>query len=122
MGSFDVIVGMHWLTLNRVEVCFQAQCHLRKKYVAFVALVMKKKHREKKISDIPIVCDFPNVFPADVSELPPFRQVEFCIDLVPGASPVAKSPYQLAPSEMQELSSQLQELSDKGFIHPSSSP
>ncbi|GKG31833.1 hypothetical protein Tco_0426783, partial [Tanacetum coccineum] len=62
-----------------------------------------------------------DVFPEDLSGLPPQRQVEFRIDLVPGATPVAKSPYRLAPSEMQELSGQLQELQDKGFIRPSHS-
>ncbi|GJT29520.1 putative reverse transcriptase domain-containing protein [Tanacetum coccineum] len=59
---------------------------------------------------------------AVISGLPPRRQVEFRIDLIPGAMPVAKSPYRLAPSEMQELSGQLQELQDKGFIRPSHSP
>ncbi|GJY51085.1 putative reverse transcriptase domain-containing protein [Tanacetum coccineum] len=58
----------------------------------------------------------------DLSGLPPTRQVEFQIDLVPGAAPVARAPYRLAPSEMKELSEQLKELSDKGFIRPSSSP
>ncbi|GJV68958.1 putative reverse transcriptase domain-containing protein [Tanacetum coccineum] len=62
------------------------------------------------------------VFPEDLPGLPPTRQVEFQIDLVPGAAPVARAPYRLAPSEMKELSEQLQELSDKGFIRPSSSP
>ncbi|GJR07558.1 hypothetical protein Tco_0790210 [Tanacetum coccineum] len=66
--------------------------------------------------------DFPEVFPEDLPGLPPARPVEFQIDLVPGAAPVARAPYQLAPSEMKELSEQLQELSDKGFIRPSSSP
>ncbi|XP_076891798.1 uncharacterized protein LOC143543334 [Bidens hawaiensis] len=102
--------------------CFQAQHCLRKKYVAFLAPVVEKDKEKKKIQDIPIVRDFPNVFPDDVVGLPPIRQVEFRIDLVPGANPVAKAPDRLAPSEMQELSSQLQELSNKGFIHPSSSP
>ncbi|GJZ02595.1 putative reverse transcriptase domain-containing protein, partial [Tanacetum coccineum] len=62
------------------------------------------------------------VFPDDLPGLPPSRQVEFRIDLVPGAAPVARAPYRLAPSEMRELSVQLQELLEKGFIHPSSSP
>ncbi|GKD05334.1 putative reverse transcriptase domain-containing protein, partial [Tanacetum coccineum] len=66
--------------------------------------------------------DFPEVFPEDLPGLPPTRQVEFQIDLVPGAAPVARAPYRLAPSEMKELADQLQELSDKGFIRPSSSP
>ncbi|GJR68391.1 putative reverse transcriptase domain-containing protein [Tanacetum coccineum] len=69
-----------------------------------------------------IVQDFPEVFPEDLPGLPPTRQVEFQIDLVPGAAPVARAPYRLAPSEMKELFGQLKELSDKGFIRPSSSP
>ncbi|GJT38015.1 putative reverse transcriptase domain-containing protein [Tanacetum coccineum] len=68
------------------------------------------------------VQDFPEVFPEDLPGLPPTRQVEFQIDLVPGAAPVARAPYRLAPSEMKELFGQLKELSDKGFIRPSSSP
>ncbi|GKD90102.1 putative reverse transcriptase domain-containing protein, partial [Tanacetum coccineum] len=66
--------------------------------------------------------DFLEVFPEDLPGLPPTRQVEFQIDLIPGAAPVARAPYRLAPSEMKELSEQLKELSDKGFIRPSSSP
>ncbi|GJU30323.1 putative reverse transcriptase domain-containing protein, partial [Tanacetum coccineum] len=62
------------------------------------------------------------LFPEDFLGLPPTRQVEFQIDLIPGAAPVARAPYRLAPSEMKELSDQLQELFDKGFIRPSSSP
>ncbi|GJU20878.1 putative reverse transcriptase domain-containing protein [Tanacetum coccineum] len=80
------------------------------------------KSEEKRLEDEPIVRDFIEVFPEDLSGFPPTRQVEFQIDLVLGAAPVARSPYRLAPSEMQELSTQLQELSDKGFIRPSSSP
>ncbi|GJT79188.1 hypothetical protein Tco_1053530 [Tanacetum coccineum] len=71
---------------------------------------------------LPIVRDFPEVFPKDLSGLPPTRQVEFQIDLVPGVAPVARAPYRLAPSEMKELLEQLKELSNKGFIRPSSSP
>ncbi|GJQ90888.1 putative reverse transcriptase domain-containing protein [Tanacetum coccineum] len=77
---------------------------------------------KKRLEDVPIVRDFPEVFPEDLPGLPPTRQVEFQIDLVPGAAPVARAPYRLAPSEMKELSEQLKELSDKGFIRPSSSP
>ncbi|GJX09308.1 putative reverse transcriptase domain-containing protein [Tanacetum coccineum] len=84
--------------------------------------LMNAKVDEPRISDIPVVRGFTDVFPEDLSGLPPQRQVEFRIDLVPGATPVAKSPYRLAPSEMQELSRQLQELQDKGFIRPSHSP
>ncbi|XP_076943679.1 uncharacterized protein LOC143614000 [Bidens hawaiensis] len=101
---------------------FQAQRYLRKKYVAYLELMVEKDKEKRKIEDIPIVHDFPDVFTDDVVGLPPIRQVEFRIDLVPGANPVAKAPYHLAPSKMQELSSQLQELSDKAFIRLGSSP
>ncbi|GJU93619.1 putative reverse transcriptase domain-containing protein [Tanacetum coccineum] len=87
-----------------------------------VVIVIEKKSDEKKLEDIPVVKEFPDVFPEDLPGLPPVRQVEFQIDLIPGAAPVARTPYRLAPSEMQELSNQLQELTDRGFIRPSTSP
>ncbi|GJX29543.1 putative reverse transcriptase domain-containing protein [Tanacetum coccineum] len=80
------------------------------------------KSEKKRLEDVPIIRDFPDVFPEDLSGLPPTRQVEFQIDLIPGVAPVARAPYRLAPSKMKELSEQLKELSDKGFIRPSSSP
>ncbi|GJW62031.1 putative reverse transcriptase domain-containing protein, partial [Tanacetum coccineum] len=83
---------------------------------------MEKKSDEKRLEDIPVVRKFPKFFPEDLPGLPPVRQVEFQIDLIPGATPVARAPYRLASSEMQELSNQLQELADRGFIRPSTSP
>nr|GEZ25200.1 putative reverse transcriptase domain-containing protein [Tanacetum cinerariifolium] len=80
--------------------------------------VIEKKSDEKRIKDIPVVRKFPNVFPKDLPGLPPIRQVEFQIELIPGAAPVALAPYRLAPSEMQELSNQLQDLINRGFIRP----
>nr|GEW38189.1 putative reverse transcriptase domain-containing protein [Tanacetum cinerariifolium] len=77
---------------------------------------------EKRLEDIPIVKEFPDIFPEDLPGLPPVRQVEFQIDLIPRTTHVARAPYRLAPSEMQELSNQLQELIDRGFIRPSTSP
>ncbi|GJX51360.1 putative reverse transcriptase domain-containing protein [Tanacetum coccineum] len=79
------------------------------------------KADEKKLDDIRVVRDFPEVFPDDLSGLPPVREIEFRIYLIPGASPVVKSPYRLAPSKMLELSNQLKELQEKGFIRPSHS-
>ncbi|GJX72410.1 hypothetical protein Tco_0309581 [Tanacetum coccineum] len=70
----------------------------------------KDKSKEKRLEDVPTVRDFPEVFPEDLPGLPLIRQVEFQIDLVPRVAPVARSPYRLAPSEMEELSTQLQEL------------
>ncbi|GJZ53317.1 putative reverse transcriptase domain-containing protein [Tanacetum coccineum] len=83
---------------------------------------MSAKTEEQKLKDIVVVRNFPEVFPDDLLGLPPSREFEFRIDLISGAMIVAKSPYHLAPSEMKELSSQLRELQDKGFIRPSSSP
>nr|GEU31457.1 hypothetical protein [Tanacetum cinerariifolium] len=77
-----------------------------------IRVMEKKKSDEKRIKDIPVVREFPNVFPEDLPGLPPIRQVEFQNDLIPGAAHVAHAPYRLAPLEMQELSNQLQELID----------
>ncbi|GJR14518.1 putative reverse transcriptase domain-containing protein [Tanacetum coccineum] len=161
MGSFDVIIGMDWLSKYSVVIdcakkivripseseilivcgdgcseghrtrlnvisCTKVQKYLLKGSHVFLAHVTTKeiedKSEKKRLEDVPIVKDFPEVFPEDLPGLPPTRQVEFQIDLVPGAAPVARAPYRLAPSEMKELSEQLKELSDKGFIRPSSSP
>ncbi|GJV31332.1 putative reverse transcriptase domain-containing protein [Tanacetum coccineum] len=80
------------------------------------------KSEGKQLKDVPVIRDFPEVFPEDLPGLLPAQTVEFQIDLILGAAPVARATYRLAPSEMKELSEQLQELSDKGFIRPSSSP
>nr|GFC54915.1 putative reverse transcriptase domain-containing protein [Tanacetum cinerariifolium] len=80
------------------------------------------KSEEKRLEDVPIVREFSKAFLEDLPRLPPARQVEFQIELVPSDALVARAPYRLAPAEMQELSTQLQELSDRGFIRPSSSP
>ncbi|GKF66475.1 putative reverse transcriptase domain-containing protein, partial [Tanacetum coccineum] len=161
LGSFDVIIGMDWLSkyhalidcaekivripwgnktlivhgdrsnqgngtrLNIIS-CTKTHKYLLKGHNVFLSHVTTKetedKSGEKRLEDVPIVRDFPVVFPEDLSGLPPTRQVEFQINLMPGAAPVARAPYRLSPSEMKELSEQLQELSDKGFIRPSSSP
>nr|GFC65050.1 putative reverse transcriptase domain-containing protein [Tanacetum cinerariifolium] len=92
----------------------------------FLLKISAKKDEDKlggkQLKNVPIVQDFPKVFPKDFPGLPPARPVELQIDLIPGAAPVARAPYRLAQSEMKELSEQLQELTDKGFIRPSSSP
>ncbi|XP_073026627.1 uncharacterized protein [Primulina eburnea] len=72
--------------------------------------------------DIPVVCEFPDVFPDEIPGFPPIREVEFGIELMPGTTPISRAPYRLAPSEMRELKQQLQDLLDKGYIRPSVSP
>ncbi|GJY19709.1 putative reverse transcriptase domain-containing protein [Tanacetum coccineum] len=106
----------------KVISCIKARKYVEQGCHLFLAHVMKKKSKEKRLEDVPVIRDFPEVFPEELPGLPPPRQVEFRIDLVPGAAPVARAPYRLAPSEMKELSVQLQELLEKGFIRPSSSP
>ncbi|GJZ20629.1 putative reverse transcriptase domain-containing protein [Tanacetum coccineum] len=101
LGSFDIVIGMDWLS----------------KYHSRIIC-------DEKVVHIPIDGEtlIIRVFLENLPVLPPVRQVEFQIDLIPGAALVARAPYRLAPSEMQELSNQLQELSDRGFIRPSTSP
>lgn len=89
---------------------------------AFLAQVVDTGLDKKDINSVPVVNEFCDFFPEDFLGIPPDRQVKFRIDLIPSATPIAKTPYRLAPSEMKELMSQLQELLDKGFIRPSSSP
>ncbi|GJU36067.1 putative reverse transcriptase domain-containing protein [Tanacetum coccineum] len=114
LGSFDAIIGMDWLTkYHALIVCDEK----------VVRIPYGNESEEKRLEDVPIVREFPEVFPEELPGLPPTRQVEFQIDLVPGAAPVARAPYRLAPAEMQELSALVTKiLSDRGFIRPCSSP
>ncbi|GKC27438.1 putative reverse transcriptase domain-containing protein [Tanacetum coccineum] len=125
LGSFDIIIGMDWL--SRYDAAILCGVKKARKYIEkgcelFLAQVTEQELKEKRLEDVPVIRDFPEVFPDELPGLPPPRQVEFRIDLILGAAPVARAPYRLAPSEMKELSKQLQELSEKGFIRPSSSP
>ncbi|GJS07741.1 putative reverse transcriptase domain-containing protein [Tanacetum coccineum] len=124
--GFDVIIGMDWLSKYHARIiCNEKVVHIPiddETLIIRGGRIMEKKSDEKRLEDIPVVREFPEVFPVDLPGLPPVRQVEFQIDLIPGAAPVARAPYRLAPSEMQELSNQLQELVDRGFIRPSTSP
>ncbi|GKA20847.1 putative reverse transcriptase domain-containing protein [Tanacetum coccineum] len=120
LGSFDVIIGMYWLTkYHGIIICDEkiVQEYLSKGYVVFLAHITTKEAKDKsegkRLEEVPIVRDFLEFFLEDLPGIPPARQVEFQIDLVPGVAPIARAPYQLAPSEMKELEEQLQELSDK---------
>ncbi|GJR48308.1 putative reverse transcriptase domain-containing protein [Tanacetum coccineum] len=116
LGTFDVIIGMDWLVKhNAVIVCGKKVVRIPYENKMLIS-------KEKRIEEVPVIHDFLEVFPEELPGLPPPRQVEFQIDLVAGDAPVACAPYRLASSEMRELSVQLQELLEKGFIHPSSSP
>ncbi|GJX16297.1 reverse transcriptase domain-containing protein [Tanacetum coccineum] len=98
LGSFDVIIGMDWLSKYHARIiCDEKVVHIS---IDGETLIIR------------VVREFPKVFLEDLPGFPLVRQVEFQIDLIPGAAPVARAPYRLAPSEMQELSNQLQELAD----------
>nr|GEU39130.1 putative reverse transcriptase domain-containing protein [Tanacetum cinerariifolium] len=107
--------------LNLIS-CIETERYISRGYQVFIAQVTKKKSEEKRLEDIPAVSEFSEVFPKDLPGLPLVRQVVFQIDLILDAAPVARAPYRLAPSEMQELSDQLQELADRDFIRPSTLP
>ncbi|GJR65149.1 putative reverse transcriptase domain-containing protein [Tanacetum coccineum] len=132
--SFDVIIGMDWLSNHKAKII----CHekvvriplLDSKVLRVLGerpeekarLLMSTKARDKKQKEIDVVRDFSEVFSDELSGLPPLREIEFRIELIPEATPVTKSPYRLAPSELEELSAQLKEFQEKGFIRPSLSP
>ncbi|GKF07012.1 putative reverse transcriptase domain-containing protein, partial [Tanacetum coccineum] len=118
LGSFDVVIGMDWLSKYHARIIYDEKVvHIP---IDGETLIIRspsngEEVRQKRLEDIPIVREFPEVFPKYLPGLPPIRQVEFQIDLIPGATPVARAPYRLASSEMKELSDQLQELADRGF-------
>ncbi|GJT90557.1 putative reverse transcriptase domain-containing protein [Tanacetum coccineum] len=132
--DLNIMAGKDWLSKLRAKiVCYEEivqiplsngvilEVHGERPEGKLKQLKTMKADR-LKLEDTPIVRNFPSIFPEDLPGLPPIRKVEFRIDLVPEATPIAKSPYRLAPTEMQELSSQFKELQDKGFIRPSSLP
>ena len=94
---------------------------LRKGCQGYLALVKDTIAEKTSISDVPIACEFPDVFLDELPGLPPHREIEFYIDVVSDTAPISMPPYRMAPAELKELKEQLQELLDKGFIRPSTS-
>ncbi|GJU32355.1 putative reverse transcriptase domain-containing protein [Tanacetum coccineum] len=126
LGVFDIVIGMDWLEKYDANIlCSQKLVRVvnpQGREIIIYGDRRKDTSFEKKgVEDVSIVNEYLDVFPEYLPSIPPERQVEFRIDLVPGATPIAKTPYHLAPSEMKELMRQLQELLNKGFIRPSSS-
>ena len=99
-----------------------AQKMLRKGCQGYLAYVVETGKERTLVNEIPVVREFPDVFPDDIASLPPDREVEFTIDLIPGTEPISIPPYRMAPAELRELKAQLEELLSKGFIRPSISP
>jgi hypothetical protein len=131
--DIDVILGMNWLALNKsiinadqrtiklsygheeVQLSIPVVVPVKATGQVFEAMV-------QEIQDILVVCEFPDVFPEDLPGLPPERDMEFVIELKPGTAPISRRSYRMPPNELAELKTQLQDLLDKGFIRPSSSP
>ena len=128
----DIILGMNWMGVHGVVLDTVSQSvHINSPIHGSMTLgltsptplVHTVNHAEgKKLADIPVVCEYPDVFPDDLPGMPPDRNVEFAIELQPGTAPISRRPYRMPPNELAELKKQLQELLDKGYIRPSTSP
>ncbi|XP_071719122.1 uncharacterized protein [Rutidosis leptorrhynchoides] len=106
----------------KVISALKAQKLISHGYVGYLASIQNLSIESPSLENIDVVREFPDVFPDELQGLPPVREVEFLIDLIPGSQPISNAPYRMAPLELQELKEQLQELIDCGFIRPSVSP
>ena len=121
-GEEITVVGKRREFLGNVISAMAAKRLIQKGCEAYLVCALQAEKEQSEVQDIPTVCDYPDVFPEQLPGLPPRREVEFTIDVYPGAAPVSIAPYRMAPTELKELKIQLQELLDKGFIRPSVSP
>jgi hypothetical protein len=131
--DIDVILGMNWLPQHRaihntnLRTIKLSYGHEEIQLSILVAIPARPSEQVyeaiiPEIQNIPVVCEFPDVFPEDLPRLPPERDVEFVIELKPGMAPISRRSYRMPPNELAELKIQLQDLLEKGFIRPSSSP
>jgi hypothetical protein len=131
--DIDVILGMNWLAQHKAIINTDLRTikvshgHEETKLSIPVAVPVKPSRQVYaaiilEIQDIPVVCEFPDIFPEDLPGLPPERDVEFVIELKPGTTPISRRSYRMPPNELAELKTQVQDLLEKGFIRPSSSP
>ena len=131
--GIDIILGMKWMSGNGVLIDTSTRVVMLRDPVDKKGFLVQlprdiSLHNTanatlaKAIEDLPVVCEFPDVFPDDLPGLPPDRDVEFKIELIPGTAPISRRPYRMPPNELAELKSQLNELLKKGLIRPSSSP
>jgi hypothetical protein len=132
LGSMDVILGLEWMTQHKVILDISDRVvEINSPTVGHTTLYLPFKDGTDScayvtiispLDEIPVVCEYPDVFPDEFPGIPPDRDVEFVIELQPGTAPISKRPYRMPPKELAELKTQLQELLDKGYIRPSTSP
>jgi hypothetical protein len=130
--GIDVILGMNWMKRHRALLDTAAQTvHLNSLehenttlQLALTPITSAAVHHTvaQNLEDIPVACEFPDVFAEDLPGMPPDRDVEFIIELQPGTTPISRRPYKMTPKELAELKVQLNELLDKWYIRQSSSP
>ena len=100
----------------------KARRFLRKGCEAFLAVILDSKREQVNLKNIHMIREFPNMFPEELPGVPPEREVDLSIEVVQGTTPISRAPYCMAPTELKEMKTQLQELLDKGFVRPSVSP
>jgi hypothetical protein len=132
LEGIDIILGTNWMTEHRVLLNIPSRViEIDSPYHGATTLYLPQQEylysctyaiTDLKVKDIPVVCEYPDVFPDDLPGMPPDRDIEFIIELQPGTAPISKRPYRMPPNELAELKIQLQDLLDKGFIRPSASP
>ena len=129
--TLDVILGMDWLTkfegnidCARKSILLTTPEQKRIKYVARHSQMKNQVHSLTGVvqEEVPVVQDFPDVFPEELPGMPPDRDIEFLIELLPGTAPISKRPYRMPPNDLKEIKNQINELLEKGYIRPSSSP
>ena len=121
--QFEVIVqGIRSSAMSNVIFAMQTRRLMRKGYETFLALILDSKRGQVDVEKIPVVREFPNVFPEELPSIPLEREVDLSIEILPGTTPISRAPYRMAPRGLKELKSQLQELMDKGFNRPNVSP
>jgi hypothetical protein len=132
LEGMDILLGMDWMTRHQVSLDISSRAVEidSPNYKATILYLPQREYIDSciytiegiKLEDIPVVCEYPDVFPDDLPGMLPDRDIEFIIELQPGTAPISKRPYRMPPNELAELKVQVQDLLDKGFIHPSASP
>ena len=117
-----IVQGIGSSVMSNVISTMQTRRIMRKGCETFLALILDSKRGQVDVEKIPVVREFPDVFPEELPGIPHEREVDLAIEIVPGTAPMSRAPYRMAPTELKELKSQLQELLDQGFIQPSVSP